>query len=120
MKKILIAEDNKLIRLAVTKALHNPNYEILEVEDGWGVLNNFKNHSPDLIILDIKMPDMNGLEVLKRIRTVNRELPIIIITAYKGLEKDPEIVLGNVTTFITKPFDMEELKNTVIKNLGEE
>ncbi|MEW6618990.1 MAG: response regulator [bacterium] len=117
MKKILIGEDNKLIRVALIQTLKREDFEFLEVEDGKQVLQKFEEYQPDLLILDIKMPEIDGIEVLKKIRAVNQQLPIMIITAYKGLEKDPEIVLGNISAFLIKPIDIEVLKAKVMEIL---
>jgi len=119
MKRILIVEDNKLIRRALKEALGSEDFELLEGENGKQALAKFEENQIDLVILDIKMPDMDGLEVLRKIRVVNKDLPIIIITAYKGLEKDPEIALGNVSGFIIKPIDIEILWAKVTEILGE-
>jgi two-component system response regulator (stage 0 sporulation protein F) len=119
MRQILVAEDNNLIRRALTEALYRENYEVLEVETGKQALQKFEESQPDLIVLDIKMPDIDGIEVLKKIRAVNRQVPIIILTAYKGLEKDPEIALGNVSAFMTKPVDIDVFRakvNEILKN----
>lgn len=118
MKRILIGEDNRLIRQALIQALKREDFEFLEVEDGKQILENFEEYQPDLLILDIKMPGIDGIEVLKKIRTVNQQLPIMIITAYKGLEKDPEIALGNISAFLIKPIDIEVLKAKVMEILS--
>ncbi|MEW6617813.1 MAG: response regulator [bacterium] len=119
MKRILIGDDNKLIRRALIETINREDFEILEVENGKQILQKFEEYQPDLLIMDIKMPGINGLEVLKKIRTVNQELPIIIISAYKGLEKDPEITLGKISAFMTKPIDIEVLRAKVTEILGE-
>jgi len=120
MKRILIVEDNTLIRRALKEALSGEDIELLEGENGKQALQKFEENHFDLLILDIKMPDMDGLEVLRKIRVRNKELPIIIITAYKGLSKDPEVALGNVADFITKPIDIEILRAKVTEILGRE
>ncbi|MEW6609311.1 MAG: response regulator [bacterium] len=119
MKRILIGDDNKLIRRALRETINREDFEILEVENGKQILQKFEEYQPDLLVMDIKMPGINGIEVLKKIRTVNQELPIIIVSAYKGLEKDPEIALGKVSSFMTKPIDIEVLKAKVTEILGE-
>jgi len=117
MKRILIVEDNKLIRVALKEAIKREDFEILEVENGKQALHKFEENHLDLLIMDIKMPDIDGLQVLKKIRVVNKELPIIIISAYKNLGKDPEIALGNVSAFMAKPIDIKLLKAKVTEIL---
>ncbi len=118
MKRILVVDDNKLIRRALREAINREDFEVLEGENGKQALQKFEENHLDLLVMDIKMPDTDGMEVLRKIRVVNKELPIIIITAYKCLEKDPEIVLGNVSAFMTKPIDIEALRAKVTEILG--
>jgi DNA-binding NtrC family response regulator len=73
--------------------------------------------NPDLILLDYQMPDMNGIEVLRAIRQVNKDLPVVIITAYGTIERAVEAVKAGADDFITKPFDPEHLALVVRKCL---
>ncbi|MFH1098180.1 MAG: response regulator [Candidatus Desantisbacteria bacterium] len=118
MKRILIADDNKLIRLALREALQGEGVGIFETDNGKEALQWFESCHPDLLIMDIKMPQMDGMEVLKRIRLIDEQVPIIIATAYKGMENDPEIALGNVSAFMTKPIDIGVLRLKVKEILG--
>ncbi|HAW50395.1 TPA: hypothetical protein DCX16_05560 [bacterium] len=113
MKKILVADDDLNIRTALSEALSEEGYEVIAVGTGGEALKIALEKKLDLLILDIKMPDIHGIDVLKRLRAKGKTLPVIILTAFPAMEKDMEIQLGKISAFISKPFDLEEVKNTV-------
>ena len=106
--KILICEDDRSISSAVSEYLIAMDYTVLVVNDGDEAIEQFSNFKPDLVLLDIMMPKMNGLEVIKILR--NRyDTPIIFLTAKISLD---EKILGlelGADDYITKPFSMREL-----------
>jgi len=113
VKKILVADDDLNIRTALSEALSEEGYEVIAVGTGGEALKIALEKKLDLLILDIKMPDIHGIDVLKRLRAKGKTLPVIILTAFPAMEKDMEIQLGKISAFISKPFDLEEVKNTV-------
>ena len=106
--KILICEDDRSISSAVSEYLIAMDYVVLVVNDGDEAIKQFSNFKPDLVLLDIMMPKINGLEVIKILR--NRyDTPIIFLTAKISLD---EKILGlelGADDYITKPFSMREL-----------
>ena len=93
MKTILIIDDDPLIRK--TLAAHfssEEDYEITLAEDGREGLQKYEENSPDLVILDIRLPDINGLEVLRKIKEINEKAHIIIITAYDDMKTTVEAI----------------------------
>ncbi|MDI6752483.1 MAG: response regulator [bacterium] len=120
MKKILIADDDLSIRTALSEGLGEEGYEIIAVGSGSEALKIARERELDLLVLDIKMPDMHGIDVLKKLRTKNKTLPVIILTAFPTMEKDMEIQLGNISAFISKPFDLEDVKAQVKKIFAEQ
>jgi len=113
MKRILIAEDEGHFRRAMLETLYKEGYLAFAVEDGSRALENLKAYKPHLLILDLKMPKINGIDVLKKIRIEQYSLPIIIVTAYKELTKDPEVQMANISAFMVKPIDLNVLKDKV-------
>ena len=113
MKHILVADDEPNIRLLFKEELEEEGYKVTTAEDGDAALRRVKNDPPDLVLLDIRMPNVNGLEFLGMLREINQELPVIICTALKGMDQEFEIWSNQVSTILNKPIDLEELKKTV-------
>ncbi len=113
METILVVDDDKNFRLLLEAELTLEGYEVVLAENGLAALKKIKEGAPDLVILDLKMPDLHGLEVLKTIREKNKELPIIVCTAYEKMRDDYAIWSGGVAAFLTKPLDLENLKDII-------
>ena len=107
-KTILVVEDDPNIQEALRYSLEKENYRLILADDGDLALTLAQNHSPDLILLDIMLPGMDGLTVCKRIREENN-VPIIMLTAKtEEIDKVLGLELG-ADDYITKPFSMREL-----------
>lgn len=107
-KKILIIEDEKVIQNFLSLSLKSKKYEPIIAENGLLGISLFMSHNPDLILLDLGLPDIDGTEVLKQIRS-SSDIPIIIISA-RGQEKEKVYALDlGADDYITKPFNIEEL-----------
>ncbi len=113
MKTILATDGNKNIRLLLEAELTLEGYDVVLDDNGLAALKKIKEGAPDLVILDLKMPDLHGMEVLRTIREKNRELPVIICTAYEKMQDDYTIWSGGVAAFLTKPLDLENLKDII-------
>ncbi|MBW2569682.1 MAG: response regulator [Deltaproteobacteria bacterium] len=109
-KRILIADDEEAIRILLATALKTYDYEIDIVENGLEAINNIYKRSYDLIITDYMMPEMDGLELTKRIRSEYPSIPILIVTG-NGPEHD--LLKSGATACITKPFSILEIQNTI-------
>jgi len=118
MKSILIADDEKNMRWILEKTLKLEGFKVIEAVDGEDAFNFFIDEEPDLVVLDYKMPKIDGLEVLKRIKTVNDKIPVIIITAHGSTEAAVEAMKLGAVDYISKPFEIEELKITIKKALN--
>lgn len=119
MKKIVVADDDQNVRILFNDVLSEEGYQVMGVASGTEALREVENSTPDLLILDIKMPEMHGLEVLERVRRINKELPVIICTAYKHMDNDPLVRESDVQAYLVKPVDINVLKETVKKVVGE-
>lgn len=107
--KILVAEDDSNIRMGLVDTLESEGFKVVEAKDGKQALELFKTGSFDLVLLDIMMPEKNGYDVCRQIRTGNEEVPIIMLTA-KGEEIDKVVGLQlGADDYITKPFGIYEL-----------
>lgn len=109
MFKILVVEDNKNLRKLMTTYLKKNNYETLEAEDGQEALDIIDKNHVDLIISDIMMPNMDGYELVKELRTANYMLPILMVTAKESIDDKREGFLSGVDDYMVKPIDMDEM-----------
>ena len=120
--KILIVEDDRIIREGVVEFLREFKYEMVEAEDGIEALKKF-NHEINLVILDIKLPSMSGLEVLRKIREKSR-VPVLMMTAFSDEESQIMAFSNLADGFMEKPFSLPVLKARVEallkKTLGED
>lgn len=116
--KILIVEDDDLLREEVTEALIPYCKCVLQAENGKVGLCLFYKNYPDIIITDIHLPQMNGLTMVKHIREVSRTIPIIVLTAYDTSDNIGKSISMEVTSFLHKPFDIEQLYNALLMASG--
>lgn len=114
-KRVLIADDEKNMRWVLSEALTTEGYEITEAADGKAVLAAVKDMPPDLMVLDHKMPRPDGMEVLRRLRADGHTFPIIMLTAHGNVATAVEAMKAGATEYVTKPFDLDELKLAIEK-----
>lgn len=117
MPKILVIDDEKNMRWAIERALKAQGYEIFQAEEGSVALAIASEQHPDLVILDLKMPGMDGMEVLTRLKTQNPDIMVIMVTAHGSTATAVEAMKLGAYDYINKPFDIDELKLTVEKAL---
>lgn len=115
MSKILIIEDEEPIRRVLARILseEDSNFEIHEASDGMKGLDLIKNNSFDLILCDIKMPKIDGIELLQRTRKNNSTIPFIMLTGHGNIETAVESMKLGAYDFISKPPDLNRLINSV-------
>ncbi len=117
MKKILDVEDEESLRLLYQEELKNEGYEVVTVESGEEAIEILEKNNIDLVVLDIRLTGINGLEALEEMLLKNRNLKVIINTAYANYKDDFSSWLADA--YLIKSSDLTELKET-IKNLLEE
>jgi CheY-like chemotaxis protein len=115
MKRILVADDEMSIRLLYSEELREDGYEVFTASNGKEALEIVDKEPLDLIILDIKMPEMNGIEVLRRIKEQHPNLPVLLSSAYSEYKQD----FGTWASeeYLVKSSDLEDLKAAVRKHL---
>ncbi len=118
MAKILIIEDSRFTRSSIAKALKAGRYEVLEADNGALGLAMIIKHSPDIIISDLLMPEMDGFEVLESLRSQGITIPVIIISADIQETTRRRVLELGATTLLNKPFQETELL-AVLQSLEE-
>jgi len=113
MKKIgrvMVVDDEENIREVLSNYLESLGYEVVTATDGQNALDNFEAGSSDLIVSDLLMPAIDGLELLKQIREKDKDVIFLMITGYPSIETAVEAIKKGAYDYITKPFHMEDVK----------
>ncbi|AGF78855.1 CheY-like receiver, AAA-type ATPase and DNA-binding domain-containing response regulator [Desulfocapsa sulfexigens DSM 10523] len=116
MKKILLVDDEEGIQMLYREELEDEGYEVISAYTGEEGIQKFKEESPDLVILDIQMPGMNGIETLRQMKMENPKLPVILSSAYNEYKQD----LGAWASdeYVVKSSNINDLKEAVRKHLS--
>lgn len=115
---VMIVDDQTAIRMLLREVFELEGVRVFEFSHGKSAIETLKQKRVDYILLDLKMPDMDGIEVLTAIRAYNRTVNVAMITAYGDpLKLDAARKLG-VTTFFTKPFEIDDVKQSVLAQLN--
>lgn len=115
VKKILIADDESGLRLLVAATLGTLGYEIIEAKDGQEAWALIREHRPDLVLLDLNMPHLNGLEVCQQMKSSAElaPIPVVMLTAQRQPTTQEAAAGAGVDVFLTKPFSPLELLDVV-------
>lgn len=109
MERILIIDDDKDFRFVISHALKDEGYDVTALGEGKRSIDAIKRDSPDLVLLDIKLPDMNGMEILEEIKKIDKDFFVIMITGYGDVNDAVKAMKLGAFDYITKPFDIGEL-----------
>ena len=116
-KQILICDDQSNIRESYKLILEN-EYDLVFAMNGQDVLLYLKENVPDLVIMDIKMPKMDGLTTLKELKKTHPDLPVLIVTGYESVEMATTATQSGAADYIVKPFEPEQISRSVKKVLS--
>ena len=117
MKRILIVDDEKNMRWVLGQALTSEGFEVVEAADGKEALASVAEQEPEVMVLDHRMPEPDGMEVLRRLRSQGATFPVIMLTAHGNVATAVEAMKAGASEYLTKPFDLEELKLAITKSL---
>jgi two-component system, chemotaxis family, chemotaxis protein CheY len=118
MAKILVVDDAEFLRVRISKMLSGEGHEILEAENGLVALNTYKQAHPDLVLMDITMPEMDGLTALKEIRSHDPKARVVMLTALGQESVVLEAIKSGARDFVVKPFERERVLGAISKILG--
>lgn len=114
-EKILVVDDEKLVRDFIVETLKRKNYDVEAADSGSKALNALKDRTFDLVITDMKMPDLTGIELLKKIKEISPETLVIIITAYGSVENAVEAMRLGAFNYLIKPFTPDSIEAVLEK-----
>jgi DNA-binding NtrC family response regulator len=116
-KTVLLIDDDESLRRVVEYNLHEEGYRVLTAADGASGLQAFQGQPVDLVLTDVRMPEMDGLELLTRIKAMQPDLPVVMLTAHGTIDSAVEAMKLGAFDYLTKPFNREQLKAAVRKAL---
>ncbi len=116
MKKILLVDDEENIRFLYEEEFKDEGYTVISAANGNEALECFASDRPDLVILDIQMPGINGIEILRQMKTIDASVPVILSSAYPEFKQD----LGAWASedYVVKSSDLKQLKEVVRQHIG--
>ncbi len=114
---VLLVDDDDSLRRVVEYNLREDGYRVIAAADGSAALRDFQSASVDLVLTDVRMPDMDGLELLTRLKAVQPDLPVIVLTAHGTIDSAVEAMKLGAFDYLTKPFNRDQLKAAVRKAL---
>lgn len=118
MAKIMVVDDAAFMRMKCVKLLTENGYEVIEAETGAQAVEKYQSSKPDCVLLDITMPDMDGLTALKELRKIDPGARVAMVTAMGQQSIVMEALKSGASDFVVKPFDAERVLNAVGKLLG--
>jgi len=116
-KQLLVVDDEPNLRKVLSAQLQRDGYDVHTAEDGEQALDVLRDHHIDLVITDLKMPKLDGMELLRRVVAMDEELPVVMITAHGTVDNAVEALKTGAFDYITKPFDQAEVRAVVQKAL---
>ena len=118
MPTVLVVDDAAFMRMRAGKLLSQSGYEVIEAENGLDALNKYTEYEPDLVLMDITMPVMDGLTAVREIRQVNPEAKIIMVSAMGQQAMVIEAIKLGAKDFIVKPYEPDNVLASVKKLIG--
>ena len=118
MKNILLVDDDIQVGETLSEMFDSSEYKFHCIEDGDQTLDMIDNTDADLVLLDVNLPTVSGLDVLKEIKSKNTDLPVIVISGFVSTENAIMAMREGAYEYITKPFQMERLMVTIAKAVG--
>lgn len=116
MKKLLLVDDEESIQFLYREEFSDEGYEVISALNGDDALEEFRSNRPDLVILDIQMPGINGIEVLRQMKMLSPEIPVILCSAYHDYKQDLSSWASD--EYVVKSGDTTELKDAVKRLLS--
>jgi CheY-like chemotaxis protein len=120
-ERILVVEDNRLNRELVVDLLEAEGYTVLEAQDGTALIERVKAEQPELLLLDLQLPAVDGLTLALQLKAdpVTEGIPVLVTTAYAQVGNKERVLAAGCSGFVTKPLDVRAFVQTVSRLLGQ-
>lgn len=118
MAKILIVDDAEFLRVRLNKILDTEGYEVVQAENGAKAVSTYKEQHPDVVLMDVTMPEMDGLTALKEIVSFDAQAKVVMLTALGQESVVLEAVKSGARDFIVKPFEHDRVMKAISKLLA--
>ncbi len=115
MAKILVVDDAEFLRVRISKMLSSEGHEIIEAENGVKAVETYKTSRPDVVLMDITMPEMDGLTALREIRSYDSSAKVVMLTALGQESVVLEAIKAGARDFVVKPFEKDRVLSAVAK-----
>ncbi len=109
MSTVLVVDDKEMMRDSVGATLERAGFEVVTAPDGQGAIDMIAKRRPDAVVTDLRMPGLTGLELIERIRAIDEDLPIVLMTAFGTIETAVKAIRLGAFDYLTKPFEGDEL-----------
>ncbi|RMG74077.1 MAG: response regulator [Nitrospirae bacterium] len=120
MPKVLVVDDEEMVRDVLSQMIaQTGDYVVDTAKDGLDALNYFKENDYDIVFTDIMMPRLSGIELVQELKKTHPSVPVVMVTALNNLETGISAMREGASDYITKPFDVEQIKNVLIRVLNE-
>lgn len=113
MNKVLVVDDQQILRITLTEILEESGFSVTAVAGGRKAIEVFKNERPSAVLLDLKMPDMDGIETMQELKKIDADVPVILVTAHGDIETAVEAIKMGAYDFIVKPPKFDRLMLTL-------
>jgi len=110
---LLVCDDEELIRWSLATHFTGRGFRVVQASDGAEALERVASHAPDLVLLDLNMPNMGGLQALRELRKQGSEVPVVVLTAHGGVDSAIEATQLGASGYLAKPFDLREVELTI-------
>lgn len=117
MAKILVVDDAEFLRVRISKMLNSEGHEVIEADNGLNAVNTYKASKPDVVLMDITMPEMDGLSALKEIRAFDTDARVVMLTALGQESVVLEAIKSGAKDFVVKPFETDRVLGALNKLL---
>src|SRR5512135_43655 len=118
-RKVLIVDDEYLIRYSLQRLIEREGFSVITADSGLQALQQFEQEKPDIVILDIRLPDANGLNLLKTIKEIDPAVTVVMVTACPDIHSSVEAMKMGAFDYLDKPIDLDKLTN-ILNSLKQE
>ncbi len=113
MPKVLVVDDALYTRKVLREILEAEKIEVIEASNGWEAIKKYQEERPDLVLLDVSMPDMDGLQALQAIREVDKEAKVVMVSAMGQSSTVKEAMKFGACDFVVKPFKRSQIRDVI-------